>query len=146
MTDLPKPGDVRIWNGKTWHTTPPWVRVLDERVNGEAEARAHLAGQFHEALPQIIQFAKAAHQSIEIAEANIFALTKQHERLTTLVEQHVQHTTARDDALATALQAVYEITKPRPSRWSRLTQWLGRNTGVSGDIEARRVRGCRVVR
>lgn len=101
-------------------TTP--LAALQARVNDEAEARSHLAGQFHEAIAELKSFAIDAHTVIEINEANVFALTKQHERLIDTVAKYVEHTDARMDAISTALQAVWEATKPmpRPTLWRRI--------------------------
>jgi hypothetical protein len=96
------------------------VDRLEDRVNGEAEARSYLAGQFHETISELVDFAVEAHVAITISEANIDVLTKNLERLTDLFHQSLTISDERFVAQRTAIQAVWEATKTRPSRWSRL--------------------------
>ena len=96
------------------------VDRLDDRVNGEAEARSHLAGQFHEALAELVDFAVESHTAVTLSEANIEVLTRDLARLTDLFEQSLKISDDRFVAQRTALQAVWEATRPRPSLWQRI--------------------------
>jgi hypothetical protein len=130
---------------RAWlRATSDGVNRVAERVNGEAEARSNLAGQFHEELAELIEFRREAHEAITLNEANITALTANVARLgeamteaDILDNKHIQFSGERFQALSTALQAVWEVTQPRPSRWSRLVPKL-----VRQDIEARKTRAC----
>ena len=93
---------------------------LEERVNGEAEARSNLAGQFHEALAELVNFTQEAHVAVTLNEANITALQSIQERLIDAFDEYIVYSTERMDALSTALQAVWNVTQPRPSLWGRL--------------------------
>ena len=98
----------------------PRHRTLEDRVQGEAEARSHLAGQFHEAVAELVEFAVDAHVAITLSEANIDVLTRDLARLTDLFEQSLKISDDRFVAQRTALQAVWEATRPRPSILSRI--------------------------
>jgi hypothetical protein len=98
-------------------------RTLEDRVQGEAEARSDLAGQFHEALADLITFTQEAHEAVMLNEANITALQNIQARLIDAFDEYIVYSTNRMDALSTAVEAVWNVTKPRPSILSRI---LGR--------------------
>jgi hypothetical protein len=107
-------------------------RTLEDRVQGEAEARSDLAGQFHEALADLITFTQEAHEAVMLNEANITALQSIQARLIDAFDEYIVYSTKRMDALSTAVEAVWNVTKPRPSRWQRFQDWVA--DGREGDL------------
>jgi hypothetical protein len=108
-------------DGWAWVANPH--RTLEDRVQSEAEARSDLAGQFHEALGDLITFTQEAHEAVMLNEANITALQSIQARLIDAFDEYIVYSTKRMDALSTAVEAVWNVTRPRPSILSRI---LGR--------------------
>jgi xanthine dehydrogenase molybdopterin-binding subunit B len=117
----------RPWDEKHTYRTPH--RTLEDRVQGEAEARSDLAGQFHAALVELVEFAENAHARIAEQDERIVRLASQVAQLIQITDEIAAGADTRFKALSTAIEAVWNVTKPRPSRLRRFWDFDLRRLG-----------------